>query len=107
MRRALAFLAVCSLLVSCVTVWAARFAKPGITPVDANAPFLKVHTEEGEVYVLTEWVVDTTTHLISGTGRRCDISRALLPQSRAAADLLGPHLAHRGAHRHHHPGGRE
>jgi hypothetical protein len=81
MRRALAFLAVCSLLVSCVTVWAARFVKPGITPVDANAPFLKVHTEAGEVYVLTGWEVDTASRVISGTGRHYDASRALLQEA--------------------------
>lgn len=43
--------------------------------VARDAPFLKVHTVEGEVYVLERWEIDTAAGVVRGEGLHYDIDR--------------------------------
>ena len=60
------------------TLYQASFHRPGSKQLDATAPFLKAHTVEGEVYVLTDWRVNDAQQLVTGTGLRYDRARQII-----------------------------
>ncbi len=49
-----------------------------IRTLDSNSPFLKAHLANGNVYVLSQWRVDSTSTAIVGTGSLLDASRVEL-----------------------------
>jgi hypothetical protein len=57
-------------------VWKAEFAEvdEGRT-LDAEAPFLKVHTTRGDLFVLERWSLDEDSRLIAGEGLHYDDRR--------------------------------
>src|SRR6185369_6018580 len=58
------------------TVWRANFIQPAeYHHIDPSVPFLKCHTEQGEVLVLSEWQVDEGKQSIVGSGIRYDSGR--------------------------------
>jgi len=65
------------LLASCsTTLYSARFRQPQYrSQVDREAPFLKVHTVEGEVYVLGDWQIDEKKRRVEGAGIHYDVNR--------------------------------
>lgn len=40
-----------------------------------QSPFLKAHLKNGELYVLSDWTVDESRHVVTGRGDRLDIHR--------------------------------
>ena len=51
------------------TVWRAAFRPPEqYSQLDASAPFVKCHTADGAVYVLSSWKVDVEAEEITGRG---------------------------------------
>lgn len=80
MRTAIAFAAaavVLAVVPGCYsTVHRAGFATPAEpTKIDTTAEFLKVHTKNGDVYVLEKWNVDMGSRVVSGQGLRYDRDR--------------------------------
>jgi len=58
------------------TVWQANFIQPAeYHRIDPSVPFLKCHTDRGEVLVLSEWQVDEAKQSIVGKGIRYDSGR--------------------------------
>lgn len=58
------------------TVWRAHFIQPSeYHRVDPAVPFLKCHTQQGEVFVLDDWEVEEQERRIAGTGVRYDRDR--------------------------------
>jgi len=73
-----AWLAVMTLFVSACTVpIVQRKLEPvsGAVALSRQSPFLKAHLRNGELYVLSEWNVDETRHVVTGRGDRLDINR--------------------------------
>jgi hypothetical protein len=59
--------------------WRARFAAPAERErLDLEAPFVKVHTHEGHVYVLTSWNADSAAEVLSGAGLHYDVDRRVV-----------------------------
>jgi hypothetical protein len=62
------------------TYWRARFFAP--TESDqleyVREPFVKVHTHDGQVYVLRRWKLDSAGEVLSGSGLRYDVDRRLM-----------------------------
>ncbi|HET6149785.1 MAG TPA: hypothetical protein VFH68_19760 [Polyangia bacterium] len=48
---------------------------PIAAAVDARSKYLKVHTRDGHLYVLTDWKLDDPHTLITGSGRLMDVNR--------------------------------
>ena len=58
------------------TEWQAELHARGDShPLDTEAPFLKVHMEDGELYVLSEWRVIPQPNAVSGIGLHYDVRR--------------------------------
>ncbi|MBN2494994.1 MAG: hypothetical protein JXR96_10420 [Deltaproteobacteria bacterium] len=67
-------LAVCS--AACITVWRARFMQlDDYTRIETDDPFLKCHTWDGWVYVLSAWELDREARRIQGQGVLYDADR--------------------------------
>jgi hypothetical protein len=47
---------------------------------DKNYPFIKLHTKEGNVYVLKEWQADSINQVITGKGKLLDANRELIKE---------------------------
>jgi len=74
-RGALVGIAVLCLMVAasgCSTRrWQAEFATPeDPSALDSTSPFLKVHTKDGQVYVLREWTLRPREEVVTGLGIR-------------------------------------
>lgn len=81
-RPWLALVPLVALSACTVMLWQARFAPlDDYANLDLEAPFLKVHTLDGGVYVLLDWQIDGGA--ISGSGLRYDDARQLVGE--------GPH----------------
>lgn len=78
MGRALRLLLV--VLMGCShTEWQARLHPPGErAQLDREAPFLKVHLRNGEVFALEEWNFEEATRVVFGNGIRYDTERHAL-----------------------------
>lgn len=75
----LAVLACCALSACTHTEWQAELHARGDShPIDTEAPFLKVHMENGELYVLSEWRVIPQPNAVTGTGLHYDVRRNVL-----------------------------
>ncbi|MFV8755834.1 hypothetical protein ACNOYE_35225 [Nannocystaceae bacterium ST9] len=75
----------CSLL-ACSTGWRAEYHEPSDSKApttapaspSADAPFVKVHTTDGQVYVLDDWRFDEQAKRIHGQGRHYSAERATI-----------------------------
>ena len=66
--RNLAILLICLSSPSCaVPFWQAKTSTE-LKPPDVDAPFLKVHTPDGDVFVLESWKIDDTQRVVTGAG---------------------------------------
>ena len=67
-------------LVGCThTEWQAEMHRPGErVRLDQQAPFLKVHLRDGEVFALAEWGFDETARVVYGEGVRYDAERRVV-----------------------------
>jgi hypothetical protein len=65
------------LLASCsTTLYSAKFRQPQHhAQLDRKDPFLKVHTTEGEVFVLSDWEIDEKEKRVEGAGIHYDVNR--------------------------------
>ena len=64
-----------ALSVGCsATIWQAKFLEPRrYGKLDFQAPFVKCHTRDGKVYVLTKWSVNGAQKKVYGTGLLYDV----------------------------------
>ncbi|RKU06829.1 hypothetical protein C6503_25045 [Candidatus Poribacteria bacterium] len=46
--------------------------------LDTNSPFLKAHTHDGKVYILSSWKVDSGTQTVTGQGELLNANREIL-----------------------------
>lgn len=70
------------------TEWQAELHVPSDSGrLDAHAPFLKVHMDDGEVYVLSDWRVLQNPHVVSGVGLHYDAERRVLGEGLQAIPL--------------------
>lgn len=83
MRRARVFPIVVLCLVA-VALGCAKRVRRQVAPaaqletLDGNAPFLKAHMQDGALYVLSEWSVDSADRQVRGEGRRYEADRRLV-----------------------------
>jgi hypothetical protein len=72
---------------SCSTVWRARFVPPEqrASIKSEDAPFLKVHTHDGSVYVLRDFRLDEAQRKVRGNGIAYDATRK--PVRRGALEV--------------------
>lgn len=59
----------------------ATVAPTALATVDLKAAFLKVHMKDGSLYVLSAWQAHDSSRVVTGTGRRYALDRAILPDS--------------------------
>ena len=52
-----------------------RRTGPSLATIDQRAPYLKVHMQDGGVYILTAWKVDEAAQVLVGTGQRLGFDR--------------------------------
>jgi len=63
--------------------WRAQFHRPSEhSRVDPDAAFLKCHTADGEVYILSSWKFAPQSGVVLGTGLRYDKNRNLMEQDK-------------------------
>ncbi|MFV2007951.1 MAG: hypothetical protein ACC667_10910, partial [Longimicrobiales bacterium] len=75
-HRAVLALAILAFVGGCGRKITRRLVPPAeINTLDAKSPFLKAHLADGNVYVLSEWRVDSTSTAILGTGSLLDVNR--------------------------------
>src|ERR1700733_11098944 len=55
-----------------------RRTGPSLATVDQRAPYLKVHMQDGGVYILTSWKVDDAGHALVGKGEHRGLDRELV-----------------------------
>ena len=79
LRDCVVMLALSALCACTHTEWQAELhARDDSRPLDAEAPFLKVHMEDGALYVLSEWRVIAQPSAVSGIGLHYDVGRHVL-----------------------------
>jgi hypothetical protein len=70
------------------TMYQASFHQlPYRARLDRDAPFLKAHTLDGEVFVLADWKLDERRQRVEGSGLRYDVKREV----RARGALVVPY----------------
>lgn len=63
--------------------WRARFHRPSQhARIGSDAKFLKCHTADGEVYILSSWKFAPRSGVVLGTGLRYDKNRNLLEEDK-------------------------
>lgn len=63
--------------------WRAQFHRPSEhARIESDAKFLKCHTADGEVYVLSSWRFAPQSGVVLGTGLRYDKNRNLMDQDK-------------------------
>ncbi len=70
--------ALLAFLVGCNTVQTQRrtLTDPAqVATVDKTSPFLKTHMRNGNVYVLSQWTLDTLAKTVAGQGAQLDVNR--------------------------------
>src|SRR5687767_3653282 len=70
--------ALLAFLVGCNTVQTQRrtLTDPAqVATVDKTSPFLKAHMRNGNVYVLSQWTLDTLAKTVAGQGAQLDVNR--------------------------------
>lgn len=65
----------------------ASVAPSEVGTLDGKAPFLKAHTKDGLLYVLSDWSVDSIGRWVNGRGRRYEADRRLFADVEAAVPL--------------------
>ncbi|HUF54552.1 MAG TPA: hypothetical protein VMR52_12385 [Dehalococcoidia bacterium] len=80
MRNALIYLAVLSLLATaCVQRLHRTVAPPdALNTVDRTAPFLKVHMDDGTLYVFSTWASNDAEELVTGSGTHYGVDRQVI-----------------------------
>ena len=83
MRRARVFPIVVLCLMAVALGCAKRVRRQVVPPaqletLDGNAPFLKAHMQDGALYVLSEWSVDSADRHVRGEGQRYEADRRLV-----------------------------
>ena len=56
-----------------------RLIKPiELQYLDINSPFLKAHMQDGQIYILSEWKIDSESQTVLGQGELFDVNREVL-----------------------------
>lgn len=52
-----------------------------LATVDSRAPYLKAHMRDGSLFVLSTWMTNDTTRIVTGAGKRYAVDRTLHPDT--------------------------